>query len=263
MYQEGDYFLRAPRFKSKIEPERILIDPPPGAENMQEMPLIYQIGPMITMGMTSMVTVATTISNLVINNKPLTSAIPSLLIAVAMLMSIILWPSLTRRYNKKQKKKREEKRKSKYKAYLETKKKAISEAIVKQRQIMIENNISLEECQNIINAKKRNLWEREIEDEDFLTVRIGIGSANPDLEIKAPEEHFTLEDDELSLIVQSIVNSSKTIDNVPINISLTEKNIIATVGAEQVNKAFIDGLILQLVTFHSFDELKIVIFIYG
>ena len=260
MYQEGDYFLRAPRFKSKIEPEKILIDPPPGGENMQEMPLIYQIGPMITMGMTSMVTVATTITNLVINDKPLTSAIPSLLIAVAMLMSIILWPSLTRRYNKKQKKKREEKRKSKYKAYLETKKKAISEAIVKQRQILIENNISLEECQNIINAKKRNLWEREIEDEDFLTVRIGIGSTNPDLEIKAPEEHFTLEDDELNLIVQSIVNGSKTMDNVPINISLVEKNIIATVGAEQVNKAFIDGLILQLVTFHSFDELKIVLF---
>ena len=260
MYQEGDYFLRAPRFKSKIEPEKILIDPPPGAENMQEMPLIYQIGPMITMGMTSMVTVATTITNLVINNKPLTSAIPSLLIAIAMLMSIVLWPSLTRRYNKKQKKKREEKRKSKYKAYLETKKKAISEALVKQKQIMIENNISLEECQNIINAKKRNLWEREIEDEDFLTVRIGVGSANPDLEIKAPEEHFTLEDDELNLIVQSIVNSSKTIENVPINISLTEKNIIATVGAEQVNKTFIDGLILQLVTFHSYDELKIVLF---
>ena len=260
LYKDDDYFLRAPRFKSKVEPEVISIDPPPASEKGEEMPFIYTVGPMITMGMTSMVTVVTTITNLRTSNQPLKNAIPSLLIAFAMLMSIILWPSLTRRYTKRQKAKKEEKRKTKYLAYLEEKKKNISEEIVKQRQIAIENNISLDECINIINAKKRNLWEREIEDEDFLTVRIGVGAAAPDLEIKAPEEHFSLEDDELNITVQSIVNSSKMMEDVPINVSLAEKNIMALVGQEKANKAFIDGLILQLITFHSFDELKIVLF---
>ncbi len=260
LYNEDDYFLRAPRFKSSIEPEVISIDPPPPSQKQEEMPFIYTIGPMITMGMTSMVTVVTTLSNLRASNRPLTDAIPSLVIAFAMLLSIILWPSLTRRFTKKSQKKKEEKRKTKYTEYLISKKKAIDEEIVKQRQILIENNIPLEECANIINSKKRNLWEREIEDEDFLTVRIGVGTATPDLEIRAPEEHFSLEDDELSKTVFEIVNTSKVMEDVPINVSLVEKNITAVVGQSDVTKAFIDGLILQMVTFHSYDDLKLVFF---
>ncbi len=260
LYKPEDYFLRQPRFKSTIEKEEIQIDAPPAKQDMQEMPLLYTIGPMITMSMTSLVTVFSTLSNINANNKSWYSAIPSLLVAGAMLASVLIWPSLTRRYTKKQKLKREELRATKYKAYLEEKKKNINDAIVKQRQIVIDNNITLQDCTNIINSRKRNLWEREIEDEDFLSVRIGVGSSTPDLVVKAPEQHFSLEDDELNIIVQTIVNSSKTMDNVPISISLVEKNIVAMVGQEKVNKAFIDGLILQLITFHSYDELKIVIF---
>ncbi len=260
LYQPEDYFLRQPRFKSSIEKEEILIDAPPAKQDTQEMPLIYTIGPMITMAMTSMVTLVSTLTNVMINGKSWTTAIPSIVIAIAMLCSVLIWPSMSRRYTRKQKKKREELRNTKYKAYLEEKKKAINEAIVKQRQIVIDNNISLQECINIINARKRNLWEREIEDDDFLTVRIGIGSANPDLEVRAPEQHFSLEDDELNIIVQTIVNQSKVMEGVPISISLTEKNIVAMVGQNEVNKTFMDGIILQLVTFHSYDDLKIVLF---
>ena len=260
LYQPEDYFLRQPRFKSSIEQEEILIDPPPAKQDLQEMPLIYTIGPMITMAMTSMVTLVSTLTNVLMNGKKWTAAIPSIVIAVAMLCSVLIWPSMTRKYNRKQKKKREELRNTKYKAYLEEKKKVINEAIVKQRQIVIDNNISLQECINIINTRKRSLWEREIEDDDFLTVRIGIGSANPYLLIKAPEQHFSLEDDELNILVQTIVNNSKVMEGVPISISLTEKNIVAMVGQNEVNKVFIDGIILQLVTFHSYDDLKIVLF---
>ena len=260
LYKEDDYFLRAPRFKSAVEPEVIGIDSPPGGAQQQEMPILFTIGPMITMGMTSMVSVANTIVNLRTTDQPWTAALPSLLTAGAMLASIFVWPSITRRYAKKQQKKAEEKRVNKYLAYLETKKEEIKEAIVKERQITIENNITLNDCLNIINTKKRNLWEREIEDDDFLTVRIGIGSTTPDLQVKAPEEHFTLEDDELNLMVQKIANDSKTMEDVPINVSLAERNITAIVGPEKATKAFLDGLILQLVTFHSFDELKFVLF---
>ena len=260
LYTDDDYFLRAPRFKSKIEPEKISIDAPPSMQKTEELPFLYTIGPMLTMGMTSMVTVVSTISNLKSNNKPLTSAIPSLAIATAMLLSIVLWPSLTKRYNRRSKKKKENQRKVKYIEYLESKKKSIDEEIVKQKQIQIENNISLEECVAIIKSRKRHLWEREIEDEDFISVRIGMGSSNPELEIKAPEEHFSLEDDELSQAVQAIVNNSKQMEDVPISMSLTEKNITAVVGQEQYSKAFIEALIIQLVTFHSYGDLKIVMF---
>ena len=258
LYKEEDYFLRAPRFKPSIEPTIIKIDPPPGSQQAEETPFLLTIGPMLTMGMTSVVTVLSTIANLRSRNASLVSAIPSLLVSFAMMLSIFLWPTLMRRYNKKRQKKREEKRVSKYTEYLQGKQKSINEEILKQRQILIENNVSLEECANIILSKKRNLWEREIEDEDFLTVRIGNGTATPDLEIQAPEEHFTLEEDILSKSVYEIVNSSKLMENVPINVSLLTKNVTAVVGNREVTKAFIDGLILQMITFHSYEDLKIV-----
>ena len=92
-------------------------------QKTEELPFIYTIGPMLTMGMTSMVTVVSTISNLHSSGKSWTSAIPTIVISVAMLASILLWPNLTKMYNKRLKKKKEEQRRVKYTEYLESKKK--------------------------------------------------------------------------------------------------------------------------------------------
>ena len=70
-----------------------------------------------------------------------------------------------------------------------------------QRQILIDNYLPLDVVRNIIDNKKRNLWEREIKQEDFLDLRLGIGSTELAGNIKFPEQKFMLDEDNLRDLV--------------------------------------------------------------
>ena len=152
---------------------------------------------MLTMAMTSMSMLYNTLSGIIDGSADLLSSLPSLLICGATLSTMLLWPSLQRRYQKKQKKKADKERISKYLAYLETKKEKIQTEMKIQRQILIDNYLPLPQIKEIIYQKKRNLWEREIDQEDFLDLRLGIGSTELRGKISIPEEHFSLKDDNL------------------------------------------------------------------
>ncbi|MDD6879375.1 MAG: type VII secretion protein EssC [bacterium] len=259
VYEKGDYFFRMPRFIQASNKEEIIIDAPPGQEKKDEMPLAYTLGPMITMGITSMVTGITSISSVMSGSQTLTSALPSLITCVAMLLSMILWPMLQKSYSNKQSKKREKKRIEKYNAYIDEKRKYIREAIFREKQALIDNNATLDTCIDIIKERRRNLWERKIEHDDFLTIRVGTGEVESYIKVNCPEEHFTLDENNLQEVYEKLDNESKTMTDVPVTVDFTKKNITAIVGNDNLIKPFMDSLLLQVMTFHSYEDLKIVI----
>lgn len=259
-YKEEDYFFRSPRFKAGIEPVEITIDSPPAKEKQDETPILYVLGPMLSMGMVSLMMGYSTLSGVITKEKTLESSLPSLIMCFAMLLTMIMWPLLNRRYQKKQQKKRENLRQEKYKKYIEERRNMIHSQMEKQRQVLLENYITLEECANIIIGRKRNLWERESDQNDFLDLRIGMGTTSLKGNVRYPEERFSLEDDNLQQLVFELGKESKEIENVPINLSFVKNNISAIIGEGKQKNSFIDGLILQLITFHSYDDLKIVIY---
>ncbi len=258
-FKEDDYFYRAPRFKTGIEEVVIGIDPPPGREEEDKTPLIYTIGPMLTMAMMSMSMMYNTLSGIIDGSADLVASLPSLLMSGAMLSTMLLWPNLQRRYQKKQSKKKEKERLEKYVKYLDSKKEQIQSEIKKQRQILIDNSLPLDEVKNIIYQRKRNLWEREIEQIDFLELRVGVGTTEFRGQINIPEEHFAIEADELLTEVYKVGASSRILENVPISLNFIYKNIVAIIGNSVNKKMFLDGLVLQMLTFHSYEDLKIVI----
>ena len=259
LYEPEDYFFRAPRFRSTIEREKIEIDPPTQKQEEEEMPLIYTVGPMFTMGMTSAVTGITSLNGVLNKQQSLSSAMPTLVISGAMLLSMIFWPMLSKRWQTKQKKKKEKLRQEKYKKYINERKEYVTNTIAKQRQILLDNNLSIDKCIEIIMKKDRNLWERKIEHNDFLQVRLGLGKMEPEIELTYPEEHFTLEEDNLKDMLKDVGESLKTMYDVPISVNFTEKIISAIVGKKIMTQKFIDGLLLKIMTFHSYEDLKIVL----
>lgn len=260
LYKEDDYFHKKPRFKSNIETLDMVIDAPPNQEQQDEVPFLLTIGPMITMGMSSAVMGVSAIGNVMMNNSTWWQAAPAIVICIAMLGSLILWPSISHKFESKRRKKKEELRQLKYSQYIDKKRQTIIDTIRRQRQILAENNLSLSECQQVILKHKMNLWERKIGDEDFLTVNLGLGMLPMDINIKYPEEHFSLDDDNLREMVNKLGSEPKNLADVPLTISLYEKYILALIGNKRLNKSYADRLLLQLMTFHSYDELKIVIF---
>ncbi len=260
LYSKDQYFFKAPRFKNSIIPKTIKIDPPPNKEEQEDIPFIYTLGPMITMGMTSGVMGFVSINNVMNGKQDLSSAAPTLVITVSMLMTMILWPLLTKNYNKNKKIKKEAERQEKYLKYTNEKKIEVQNEIESQRKILYENLPSLEENYNTIVEKKRNLWNKKIENDDFLLIRLGIGSIDSSVTIDYPEEHFSMEEDNLKNTINEIVSISEKLVNVPLSLSLTQKFITAILGDENITKAFINGLILQIMAQHSYDDLKIVVF---
>ncbi len=261
VYEENDYFFRSPRFRTVIEKEEMVIDSPPGKQQEDDTPAILTIGPQITMGMSSMLSLMNTLETIQSGDKTWQQCLPTLVMGFGMLASMFLWPTLTKRHQKKKKEKYEKERQEKYGAYVAEKRNEIDLIMKKQKQILIENYIPLEECEKIILTKNRQLWERKVDHSDFLDLRLGMGNRPVELDIKYPEEHFSMETDDLKEITNTLVNKSKELENVPINLSLTEKYILGVVGKNTETREFVKQLLLQIIAFHSYEDVKLVFFV--
>ena len=266
-YSEKDYFSRVPRITNIIEKEKIKIDAPPHMQDQQETPLILVLGSSLAMGTMMIVSIINTIDNKFSGSSTNKQMIFSLVTAGAMLISMLVFPILSVKYDRRKKKKYEEKRQKKYKDYLNSKSDYINTIKGNQKWIMFENYLSATECETIILDKNPRLWERKIEDYDFLNIRFGIGDIPSEIDIIYPEEKFEMEDDNLIENLNEIANDSRILKSAPIVTSLTDNNILAIITNEDVKDEingrididkFIQSIIIQLVTFHSYEDLKLV-----
>lgn len=259
LYSDVEYYSRAPRISNIIEEEEIKIDAPPQLQDRQEMPMILMLGSTLSMGAMMMVSMLTTIDSKMSGQASAKQTIFSLIMTGVMLIGMILFPILSIRYEKNRKKEYEEKRQERYKKYLKNKISEISKIKNKQRGILFKNYVSAEECTRIILERGARLWERKIEDYDFLSVRLGIGDMPLKVKVQYPEKQFAMEDDNLVEDLNEIGRSSKVLNSAPIVTSLAESNISAFVKQDEENfEKFMQNIMVQLVTFQSYNDLKLV-----
>ena len=251
------YFYRSPRFKRDVETFALTIYSPPKNQIGEEIPMIYVLGPSITMGMASLSTAAFSISNAVATGN-ISTAMPSLITSGSMLLGTLLWPMLSKRFDRKRRRQKEKKRQEKYKAYLHQVEDQIREETGKQKEILQENNVSLEECIERIEKVERNLWERSIGQNDFLKLRVGNGDMALDANIQYQGRKFDLEEDNLEEELYRIGEEPKVIQNVPITISLQDDYLAGVIGNRQDEIELAKALILQISALYSYDEVKMV-----
>lgn len=258
--KDEEYFYRSPRLKRQIEPVEIKISEPPVSEDKDRVPMAMVIGPSLTMGMASGATGVFSVLNAVSRNAGIMSVMPTLLMSVSMLCGMLLWPLITKRYERKRKAKNELLRQTKYAEYLSEIRDEIYKETQKQQEILTDNNISLQRCEEIITNADRTLWERAIGQEDFLELRVGVGEVPLVAEMSFPEKRFSLENDNLFNDLLALSKEPKLLKDVPITISLMDNNICGIIGSDRnLTIQFAKGLLLRLVTTHSYDEVNIMI----
>lgn len=261
LYQQADYFSKSPRIRRNIEPKQIKINPPPQDGDSQEMPVILTVGPMLTMAASSSVMLINTITRITSNQADIKNAWPQLASGITMLISSLVWPFLTKWYNNKTKQEKKKKTTTKYLQYLEEKKEELTQELNLQKNIINENLISTQECINIIQSKNMNFWSKRIEQNDFLTARIGIGNEKLAVEIEWQEEGFTISEDKLKKQANEMVESFRQIENVPVSYSFYDNAVTAIMGSDKnKNINFVNNILLQFLTFYSYEDLKIVVF---
>ncbi|OCA87678.1 type VII secretion protein EssC [Bacillus sp. FJAT-27225] len=255
-----DYFYRSPRFKRDVERPRFKIDSPPPNAIGDETPIMLIIGPSMTMGMASM-----TMGIFAVNNAmaagDITRAIPMVVMSASMLLGTVLWPILTKQYDKRRRRKKEKVRQNKYKAYLDRVAVMFSEEAEKQEEILRENHVPIEECVARIEQVDRNLWERGPGQNDFLKIRAGVGNGLLSADITYSEKKFAIDDDNLQEELYTLLEAPKVLKNIPITLSLYENHISGVIGNRKQTVEFAKGLIFQLAALYSYDEVKLV-FIY-
>ncbi len=260
LYTKEQYFSKAPRIRRIIQTKIITLSPPPKQEGEDRMPLILTIGPMMTMGVISLVMVINTVSKIQSGVTTIQQAWPQLASSGAMLMSMLLWPTLTKIFNKRLKESLKKELIEKYTNYLKDKEEELVAVEKLQRNILIENLIPVEQCLSIIKTAKINFWDKRIDQNDFLEVRIGTGDELLDVKVNYPEEGFTINEDELRKKSDALVEKYKYIKNVPLGYSFYKNKITAFMGLNNKCYGLLNNIILQLITFYSYDDIKLVVF---
>ena len=260
LYEEKDYYYKNPRFIYEIKPVEITIDNPPAKQEENKTPAILTLGPTLTMSLSSLATTFIAITNSINSGASFAQMLPSFIMCGTMLASSLMWPSFTRKYEKEKAKENEEERKNKYSQYIDGLKAKIFNEMNNQKAILKNGNPTLQECYNIITNKYTNLWERRISDSDFLKISLGNGTIPMSIGMNYSSENFSMVEDELKQMAKDLYEAPKNLNDVPVTFSFKDNSITGIIGTEQMADVIIKNVLLQLMAFHCYDSLKIVIF---
>ena len=260
LFTDDDYYFKSPRLRRTIKEKEIELSQPPQASKADDLPFILTVGPMLTMAATSIFTMITPLMNVISGEGKISSIIPQLVSSGAMLVSSLLWPIVTNKYNKANARKKEKITNEKYDKYLKDKEDELIAETKLQSDIIKENVISLDVCLENLKRRKIGFWDKRIDQSDFLVARVGVGNEKLNIKVNNPKEGFSADEDELKKRVHDLFEKYKYIKNVPIGYSFYENSTTAVMGTPEKSHNFINNVLFQFLTFYGYDDLKIVVF---
>jgi len=258
-YEEKDYFFKTPVFQNALEKLEMTIAPPPEKYRNQKDPLFLQIVPSVVMSASSIFMGYFAFLNISKKGESLQDNLMTIMMCVGMLITGILWPFIERFYENFIEFKNERKRVKKYTKYLKKKEEIFKKAINSQKATLIGRYLSLEECRDAIYKRNPNLFSRNYDGEYFLSIRLGVGNVPLYSEISYDAPEYSEESDKLRDNVDKLIEQYKYLPETPYYLSLYEKNILAFIGPDHLKMHYLDAVVLQLIAYHSYTELKIVL----
>lgn len=256
---DKDYFYPALRFIRTIQKKNFIIDAPPQPVKLEETSLAMKIGPSFVMALASVLSAVTFIMMMSEQNTSMVRALPMIAMAAAMLSGSVLWPMINSRTQEKKRLEDEAKRRSSYSQYLSKIRGQIVKEMSLQREILIENRISVKQCLEMAARRDPHLMDRTPLHEDFLQVRVGLGDEPFEADIRFPDQHFSVDEDDLKGAVDSFAAEPRDLKDVPLVHPLLDKHILGIVGEEQFTTSYTRGLIIQLAAQYSYENLKFVV----
>lgn len=258
-YDEKDYFYKTPVFQNALEKLEMTIAPPSQKQVNRSNPMFLQMVPSALMSIASLYSGFQAFTNITTGQGTVSDNMMSIIMCVVMLITSIVWPFIERFYEKLSAFATERRRKSSYNRYLREKGEILAVAANKQKAVLIERYLSLIECRDAIYNKNPNLFSRNYDNSYFLSVRLGLGDVSLYADIHFDKVEYSEIDDSLMESAADLVSKYKYLHECPYFISLFEKNITAFIGPDFLKNNYMDAILLQILTYHSFVDLRIVI----
>lgn len=261
--KESLYFNRSPRNLATLYKEDVEIELPPNPKAVKQKPVFLTIGPAFTMAIPMMLGCGFAIFGSRLSGHTSGAFMyTGLVTAVTSAIIGVLWAFLNLNYSKKENIKEENERFNAYSNYLiriaESLREKYRHNVAAMNQIYPSATQCLSYTQN-----SSELWNRNRNHADFLYQRLGLGNRPFQVSIQVPKEKFTLIDDSLLEKPKMIQEEFQTLHNVPVGISLMEKNLIGLVGGEGKRGAIelMHTLVAGITAAHCYTDVKLV-FIY-
>jgi S-DNA-T family DNA segregation ATPase FtsK/SpoIIIE len=256
-YNKDDYFYKSPIFKKKYDSHKITIIEPERKEDKRDGSFLSSFIPSLLMSITSIVTLYFTLTKKDAQQDT-ESFITNVLMTVIFLITGIIWPIIEAIASNIRFKINAKMRVKTYNKYLERKEKEIKDAVEKEKNVLIFNNISLQECQEAIYSRNSNLYSRNIENSFFLKLKFGTGKVKSSVEISYSKPEVIVQTDNLYDKLDELIDKYEYIEDGNFVCSLNNSSI-AVIDFNGTSKNFMNALVLQLASLHDYASLKLVV----
>ena len=235
------YFPRKPRIIGTLsDAESITVAPPPASESVN-----YDTSSGMISAAPALISGATM------------AAVGNPLVGIGMAASSALSSKLNKDKAEKLQLEKEEKRKEKYEEYLKNLDRNLRE--LNRRQTDELRKLFPEPRQELLGLlnDETSMWIKRPEHSDFLALRIGIGDIPMKVNISFPQTVFDTEDDPLKAKLEAFQEKELLLHNVPILLEMNRFLGIGISGEKSLCYSFTGLLIMQLVSFIGYDDLKL------
>ena len=231
--------------KKGLKLEKLETFNPPKKGNNRKV--ILQIGPTITMSLAMIMMASINVYNTYLNNGSKLNIISLLIMPITMLISGILWPTITSAIENGAFNKEYTKTKKEYLKYLKEYDEELNQKIInyiKEEKYALFDVTQIENKLFYINNKSK----------DFLKLYLGFITTNIDFEYKITK------DNEIDEYLKRIKYRTLNIDNCPLYLNLKECRYTTIIVKENELDYYLNRYFLELIYKHHFDELTIGIY---
>ena len=244
----------SPKLAQSVKYERLDIQPPPNIGTQPEanwFSLLVQ--PLIMGGIMAFIfLIIPLITNISYSPVMMLFSLPMMLISA--IGGLINHNKQKKKYTERYGRKIE-----KYGDYIKRVDQHLSLSVENQLRIAHESNPRTEKCLEIVTGEGKELWNRTINDPDFLSFRIGTGAVENAVPVKVPNNEMDLEEDKLLAKIKQVVDRYRVIPNMPLLVDMKRHPVVGVYGGESENLELVQNFIQQLATFHTYHDLHVVL----
>ncbi|WZY00193.1 type VII secretion protein EssC [Bacillus sp. FSL W7-1360] len=159
---------------------------------------------------------------------------------------------------KKKRKKKEEKRQRVYTRYLEVKRDELQSLVDEQKHALLYHLPTFEQMKNKTRRVSSRIWERTIDNDDFLDIRVGRSSVPASFELNQPSDELSNRDrDALMDDFDKLREKYSNVEDAPLRLSIA-RGALGFVGKPSIVEREVSQLIGQLAFAHSYHDLRFV-----
>ncbi|MBE6468988.1 MAG: type VII secretion protein EssC [Coriobacteriaceae bacterium] len=255
---EERLFYPAPRLMHSPHRSVFIVDGPPPERGRDESPALMQLGPSFVMGLASVFMVASTVSRL-LNGADAVTTLPMLAMSVSMIAGTLIWPLISKAYERRRAGREEARRESAYTDYLNAMEHRFQQECSVQAGILAANRVPVPELLDRARTLSPELMNRTGAHSDFLDLRVGVGSAPLEADIRWPSEQFAVDRDRLLSKVIELSHRPPELTGVPLAFNPAEHHVAGILGPRGDVWGFVRGLVVQICSLMSYQDVKIML----